>query len=78
MAIIVSKSPLLYQQRKTPAYRATRTVAGPRYNFALSNTHTLFEGDPLPQDDAVGALQMSQPDSGSTALWPSGSLRLSS
>lgn len=78
MGIIVSKSPLLYQQRKTPEFRETRKIAGPRYNFALSNTHTLFEGEPLPQDDAVRALQMSQPDSGSTTLWPNGSLRLSS
>lgn len=72
MAIIVSRSPKLFQERRIPQDRTTRRLPAPRSNLDRNKVHQIPLKPPFPTPEVLLQQGGQPPDAGLTQIWPYG------
>lgn len=72
MAVIVSRSAKLFQERRIPQDRTTRRLPSPRSNMDNNKVHQIPLLPPYPTPDVIRAEGGQPPDGGLTKIWPYG------
>ena len=70
MAVNMSQSAKLYQERRIPQDRITRRGPGPRADLSNNLVHTLTMLPPLALPEALQEENNHPPDAGNTKPWP--------
>jgi hypothetical protein len=76
MAVQLSRSAKLYQERRIPQDRTTRRLPNARTNLSMHPTHRIPFAPPYPTPEVLRKEQSSDPDAQLTVPWPHGEIVL--
>jgi|JI9StandDraft_1071089.scaffolds.fasta_scaffold73760_3 hypothetical protein len=72
MAVSISRSAKLFQERRIPGDRVTRRLPAPRSSLSDSKIHQIPLQPPYPSPDVIRSEGGLPPDGGLTQTWPYG------
>lgn len=72
MAVTISRSAKLFQERRIPQDRTTRRLPAPRSNLDNNKVHQIPLLPPFPTPEVLRAQGGQPPDGGLTKVWPYG------